>query len=207
MTAEWQEAIERDYNHPCIVAWVPLNESWGVPRIQVDRRQQHHARAMYYLTRSLDDTRLVISNDGWEHVQSDLCTIHDYESRREVLAERYGTVERAVQSMPARRQIYVGGASYGGEPVIVSEFGGIALKKSDWNGWGYSGANSDEDFLNRLHAVVEPLLNSPALQGFCYTQLTDVEQEINGLLTYDRRPKVPLEQIRAIMEGTFSRSK
>ncbi|RTE03071.1 glycoside hydrolase family 2 protein, partial [Paenibacillus whitsoniae] len=178
MTQEWQAAVERDYNHPCIVAWVPLNESWGVPNILTDAREQHHASAMYHVTKALDPHRLVISNDGWEHMKSDLLTIHDYEWREEVLTERYSTVERAVAARPADRQLHVGGTVYQDEPILVSEFGGIAYKKSEWEGWGYSGADSDEDFLARLAAVVRPLIASPVVQGFCYTQLTDVEQEI-----------------------------
>lgn len=198
-TAEWQEAIDRDYNHPCIVAWVPLNESWGVVNIKADVFQQQHALAMYHLTKSLDSTRPVVSNDGWEHMKTDLATIHDYESDQEVLEERYCTVEKALNGRRSHgKAVFVGGMEYEGQPILVSEFGGIAFKKSDWEGWGYSGAENDEDFINRLKAVVEPLLHTPALQGFCYTQLTDVEQEINGLLTYDRTPKIPLEQIKAI---------
>ncbi|WP_338842111.1 sugar-binding domain-containing protein [Paenibacillus glucanolyticus] len=201
-TAEWQEIMERDYNHPCIITWVPLNESWGIPNVQMDRRQQQHGLAMYHLTKSLDDSRPVVYNDGWEHMTTDLVTIHDYESRQEVLEERYATAASAVQAMPANRRIFVGGASYQGQPIFVSEFGGIAFKKSEWDGWGYSGAENEEDFLARLKAVVDPMFSSPVVQGYCYTQLTDVEQEINGLLTYDRKPKAPLETIRKIMMGT-----
>jgi beta-galactosidase/beta-glucuronidase len=201
ITNEWQEAIERDYNHPSIVVWVPLNESWGVPRLLSDKRQQDHTLALYYLTKSLDSTRLVISNDGWEHTKSDLCTIHDYESNKEILKERYSRVDLAIQSTPGDRYVYVPGYKYDGEPIQVTEFGGIAYKKSDWEGWGYSGATSDEEFEDRYYKVVSALLESPLVQGFCYTQLTDVEQEINGLLTYDRKPKIALEKIRAINEG------
>ncbi|PAD80305.1 glycoside hydrolase family 2 protein [Paenibacillus campinasensis] len=200
-TREWQEIVERDYNHPSIVTWVPLNESWGVPNVQIDVRQQQHGLAMYHLTKSLDDTRPVVYNDGWEHMTTDLVTIHDYESRQEVLEQRYQTAESAVEAMPANRRIFVGGASYQGQPILVSEFGGIAFKKSEWDGWGYSGAENEEDFLIRLKAVVDPMFSSPVIQGYCYTQLTDVEQEINGLLTYDREPKAPLEAIRSIMMG------
>jgi beta-galactosidase/beta-glucuronidase len=200
-TKEWQEVIERDYNHPCIVAWVPINESWGVPKILTDRRQQNHALANYYLTHALDGTRPVISNDGWEHVKSDIFTIHDYEWRREVLEERYSTIEKAVNAKPANRWLSVPGYDYNGAPIHVSEFGGISYKKSDWEGWGYSGATTDEDFVERLIHVFHPLHQSPIVQGFCYTQLTDVEQEINGLLTYDRQPKLPLEAIREIVGG------
>lgn len=201
VTKEWQEAIERDYNHPCIVAWVPINESWGVPNILIDKHQQMHAMTMYYLTKSLDHTRPVISNDGWEHVKSDICTIHDYEWRAEVLADRYSSADKAVNAKPANRWIYVPGYPYGNEPIIVSEFGGISFKKSDWDGWGYSGATDDKDFVERLSNVIHPLLKSPAVQGYCYTQLTDVEQEINGLLTYDRKPKLPLNVIKQINQG------
>lgn len=201
ITKEWQEAIDRDYNHPCIAVWVPLNESWGVPNIQIDVRQQQHALAMYHLTKSLDTTRLVISNDGWEMVATDLYNIHDYEWRREVLEERYGSVDKAVSAMPANRRLSVAGYKYDGQPILITEFGGIAYKKSDWEGWGYSGAENDEDFLERLRNVIQPLIFSGVVQGYCYTQLTDVEQEINGLLTYDRKPKVPLELIKAINDG------
>lgn len=201
VTQEWQEAIERDYNHPSIVVWVPLNESWGVPNILIDKRQQQHALAMYHMTKSLDDTRLVVSNDGWENMSTDLVTIHDYAWRREDLEERYSTLEKTLGPKPHRREVLVGGTAYEGQPILVTEFGGIAFKKSEWEGWGYSGAENEEDFLKKLGNVVEPFLQSPHVQGICYTQLTDVEQEINGLLTYDRVPKAPVEQIRKIFSG------
>ncbi|KAA9003980.1 glycoside hydrolase family 2 [Paenibacillus spiritus] len=200
-TREWQECMERDYNHPSIVVWVPLNESWGVPAIAVDRRQQQHALAMYHLTKSLDETRLVVSNDGWEMVDTDLFNIHDYEWREEVLQRRYADTEAAVSAYPGNRKLAVEGYPYRGQPILVTEFGGVAYKKNEWEGWGYSGADSDEDFEARLRAVIGPMLRSPVVQGYCYTQLTDVEQEINGLLTYDRIPKIPLEIIRRINEG------
>jgi beta-galactosidase/beta-glucuronidase len=201
ITAEWQEAIERDYNHPSIVVWVPINESWGVPKLLADPRQPDHTLSLYYLTKSLDSSRLVISNDGWEHTKSDLCTIHDYESDKDVLKARYSELDSILQSMPGHRRIYVPGYKYQGEPIQVTEFGGIAYKKSDWEGWGYSGATTDEDYTERYYKVVSALLESPLVQGFCYTQLTDVEQEINGLLTYDRQPKIALKTIRSINEG------
>ncbi|KAI7256605.1 hypothetical protein KC345_g10958, partial [Hortaea werneckii] len=196
-TQEWQESIERDYNHPAIVVWVPLNESWGVPNIAVDKQQQQHAQAMYHLTKSLDGTRPVVSNDGWELVTTDLFNIHDYEWRREVLEERYSSVEQAVSGLPGNRKLAVEGFPYADQPILITEFGGVAYKKSEWDGWGYSGAENDEDYAARLRSVIQPLLFSGVVQGYCYTQLTDVEQEINGLLTYDRVPKLPLELIRA----------
>ncbi|CAM3552440.1 MULTISPECIES: glycoside hydrolase family 2 protein [Saccharibacillus] len=198
---EWIEAVDRDYNHPSIVVWVPLNESWGVPDLARDPLQQHHSLSLVYLTKSLDRMRPVISNDGWEHTVSDLVTIHDYEWRREVLEERYAAAEKALSLVPGGHPVMAHGYDYRGEPLLVTEFGGIGYRKSEWEGWGYSGASSDEDFEERLRNVIGPLLDSELVQGYCYTQLTDVEQEINGLLTYDRVPKIPLDKIRAINEG------
>lgn len=201
ITKEWLEAVDRDYNHPCLVAWVPLNESWGVLNISHDEKQQRHAQALYYLTKSLDTTRPVISNDGWEHATSDLCTIHDYAWKKEVLEDRYSTAEKAVSAHPGSHRIYAPGFQYEGQPILVTEFGGIAFNNAAEGGWGYSGAKDEADFVKRLADVVHPLLNSPVVQGFCYTQLTDVEQEMNGLMSYDRKPKLPFDVIKKINEG------
>ena len=195
-TAEWQEALRRDYNHPCIVTWVPMNESWGVREIPTDPRQVEHLLAMYHLTRSLDGSRPVVSNDGWEHALTDLCAIHDYRNAA-VLAERYQTPETSLAE-PERRPVYAPGHGYRGEPILITEFGGIAFKTADPESWGYRTVSNAEELLERYGALVHALLQSAVVQGFCYTQLTDVEQEINGLLTYDRRPKAPLARIREI---------
>ena len=196
ITAEWQEAVRRDYNHPCIVAWVPMNESWGVPRLSTDAEQVEHLLTMYHLTRSLDLSRLVVSNDGWEHALTDLCTIHDY-GDAESLSERYRTPESSVAAEPAGRPIYNAGYGYRGEPILISEFGGIAFSDEE-EGWGYSTVSDSEEFLGRYETLISALLQSNAVQGFCYTQLTDVEQEKNGLLTYQREPKADLARLREI---------
>jgi beta-galactosidase/beta-glucuronidase len=196
MTAEWQEAVMRDYNHPCIVAWVPMNESWGVPNLASDPSQTEHLLALYHLTRSLDPTRPVVSNDGWEHAITDLCNIHDYRDA-EALAKSYTTPESAIAAQPANRPIYVPGYAYRGEPILITEFGGIAFS-GEAEGWGYSTVTGAEEFLERYEALIAALLSSEPVQGFCYTQLTDVEQEVNGLLTYERKPKVDPASIREI---------
>jgi beta-galactosidase/beta-glucuronidase len=196
ITAEWQEAVRRDYNHPCIVAWVPMNESWGVPELASDPRQAEHLLAMYHLTRSLDRSRLVVSNDGWEHALTDLCTIHDYGGADD-LSSRYATPESSVSARPGGRPIYAPGHGYRGEPVLISEFGGIAFS-SEKGGWGYSTVADAEEFLQRYESLITALLQSEIIQGFCYTQLTNVEQEVNGLLTYERKPKADPARIRKI---------
>jgi beta-galactosidase/beta-glucuronidase len=196
ITSEWQEAVRRDYNHPCIVAWVPMNESWGVPELASDPRQAEHLLAMYHLTRSLDRSRLVVSNDGWEHALTDLCTIHDYGGADD-LSSRYLTPESSVAARPAGRPIYAPGHGYRGEPILITEFGGIAFSGEE-GGWGYSTVADAEEFLRRYESLITALLQSGTIQGFCYTQLTDVEQEVNGLLTYDRTPKADPARIREI---------
>ncbi len=197
ITTEWQEAVRRDHNHPCIVAWVPMNESWGVPDLASDPRQAEHLLAMYYLTRSLDRSRLVVSNDGWEHAVTDLCTIHDY-GNAESLARTYATAESSVAAEPHQRPIYVAGHGYRGEPVLITEFGGIAFGTADPEEWGYRTVSDAAEFLERYRDVVSAVLRCGVVQGFCYTQLTDVEQEVNGLLTYDRKPKIDQARIREI---------
>lgn len=202
ITREWLEVVHRDYNHPCIVAWVPINENWGVPDFLGDPRQQAHLNAMYFMTKSLDKTRPVVSNDGWGHATTDLLTIHDYAQKGDVLRARYGgDPAEAPKYMPSGRFIYCPGYGYKGEPVLITEFGGIGLKLTDWEGWGYGKMAGDtEEFLNRYRELVHSLLDCENVVGFCYTQLTDVEQEINGILTYDRRPKVDPKRIREINE-------
>lgn len=203
MTDEWIAAVYRDYNHPCIVAWTPLNESWGIPNVKDNRYEQAHSAAMVYLTKSLDQSRMVISNDGWEHTCSDILTIHDYEASGDKLRERYESLASCLQATPANRPLLADGWEYEGQPVMITELGGISYRKSGREGWGYSSAQSDEDFAARYADIITAVMEAPCIQGFCYTQLSDVEQEINGLMTYDRQPKISFETINEINKGGY----
>jgi beta-galactosidase/beta-glucuronidase len=204
-TAEWEQLIARDYNHPSIIAWVPINESWGVPQILTDRTQQAHAIAMYQLVRSLDPMRPVVDNDGWEHTeQTDLFTIHDYARTGDELTQKYGHLTTEPSRIPRNgKEALVYGARYNGSPFVLTEFGGIAFRlgaKQAENEWGYSGVEpTREAFLDRLDGLIKAVRGNPAWAGYCYTQLTDVEQEINGLMTYDRKPKADADILKKIL--------
>jgi beta-galactosidase/beta-glucuronidase len=203
-THEWTEAVQRDYNHPSIIIWNAINESWGVPNL-ADPRQQDFLKELYQLTHTLDNTRLVIDNEGWQHTdQTDLFAIHNYEKSGEALYRLYKDVTPQSTSIPrADRDALLRGYRYNGSPLYLSEFGGIAYIPPGANvpgkSWGYSGVEkTQESALNRLTQLYQGLAKLNNLAGVCYTQLTDVEQEINGLATYDRKPKFPAEKVKAL---------
>lgn len=202
---EWFEVIERDYNHPSVVAWVPFNESWAVPDIGRNRRQQDQTMGMYYLIRSLDDTRLIVNNDGWEMTKSDICAIHNYAHGSTQEPEKQEFFRRTLQDKDillscthAGRNVYAEGYSHQDEPILITECGGINYRSEESGCWGYTNAGSEADFLMQYEHVVSSILQSDLIYGFCYTQLSDVEQETNGLLTYDRVPKCDPAKIREI---------
>lgn len=203
--SEWMEAVERDYNHPCIVAWTPLNESWGVQEIKVDRQQQAHCNALMYMTKSIDSTRVVMDNDGWEHTCGDLLTIHDYSSSGEKLKKHFESMESILTMTPGGRSMFADGYDYRGQPILVTEFGGVKYApESDLaRSWGYCEENDLGAYTKKYAELTQAILDSPLIQGYCYTQLTDVENEENGLLTYHRNVKIPLDTIRQINEGTW----
>ncbi|CAM4289566.1 Glycosyl hydrolases family 2 [Weissella hellenica] len=152
---EWLEIIERDYNHPSIVTWVPINESWGVPQVHIDRQQQHFTQAMYHLIHSLDTTRLVQSNDGWAQTETDICAVHNYAHGAKDDKETYDYYQETLHSWesiirnPPVWDIFAEGFTYQGQPILLTEFGGIGYNKQDADkGWGYTGAKSDEEFIS-----------------------------------------------------------
>jgi beta-galactosidase/beta-glucuronidase len=203
-TREWTAAVERDYNHPSIMVWVPINESWGVPNLR-DARQQNHLKSLYALTHSLDATRLVVDNDGWEHTDmTDLFAIHDYARTGDLLYERYKDLGKPGAGVPDNyKASLIPGYRYNGSPVALTEFGGIAFIPPGHDvppeAWGYSGVEKTADSaIERLRGLYNAIARIPGFAGLCYTQLTDVEQEINGLMTYDRKLKFDAQKVREI---------
>ena len=206
LVGEWLEVLERDRGHPCIVAWVVFNESWGLPALVERAEQRSYALGAYHLTRALDPTRLVVSNDGWEHVESDIWGVHDYTGNAEELKHRYRepltTVLSGSGRWPAARRVLLDGCADRGQPVVLSEFGGVSLVSGHDESWhGYSNAESSDELAHRLGALFAAVHECDGLAGFCYTQFSDTEQESNGLVTAGRQPKVPVDVVRAIVEG------
>ncbi|MDB5079269.1 MAG: beta-galactosidase/beta-glucuronidase [Chloroflexi bacterium] len=205
-TREWLDVVRRDYSHPCIITWVPLNESWGVPNLEQDSMQRSYVKALYNLTHALDGTRPVIGNDGWEHVVGDVWGIHDYAPSGSIIRERYGSAEAVKQALaqtqPHYRNLILPENTHKGEPVMLTEVGGFSLSPGQGEAWwGYATAHDNESFLAKYTDLIQAILDCPTITGFCYTQLTDTGQETNGLLRADRTSKLDPKAIKAVTAG------
>jgi hypothetical protein len=213
ITTQWLEALHRDASHPCIVAWVPLNESWGVPNLPHSKPERHYVEALYHLTRTVDPTRPVIGNDGWESIATDVLGIHDYDESPARLAARYGSHDLLPRILkrerPGGRALVIDGKPSPELPVVLSEFGGIAVRaQASTNGladghaaWGYSSTADAQELATRYRQLLETVRSLELLSGFCYTQFADTYQEANGLLNADRTPKFPLAEIASATTG------
>ena len=186
--SEWLEVLHRDYNSPAIVGWCPWNEVWGE---SADGARDATLRLSYLVTKAFDKTRPCIDASGGIHALTDIFDVHDYEQQPAVFGERYAPGKEIPNFFPRAQK-------YEGQPVFVSEYGGIRWNP-DGQGWGYGeGPKTEEEFIARYKGLTDALLDNPDHMGFCYTQLTDVEQERNGLYYYDRAPKFDPNVICAI---------
>ena len=195
---EWMEAVERDYNHPSIIGWCPFNETWDYQGRPQDNRL---LKLVYLATKALDKTRPVIDTSGNYHVMTDIYDIHEYDQNLDVIHERYDGTKVGeslfdLHSQGGRRQ------SYKGEPIFVSEYGGTWWSPGVEGGWGYGAAPKEEkEAVDRICALTRYFLENENFCAVCYTQLTDVEQEQNGMYTYERKRKFSDESYARIKEA------
>lgn len=207
LTREWLDLVRRDRSHPSIVTWVPINESWGVGEIAEDAAQQAFADALARMTRALDPTRPVVSNEGWEHVDSDILGVHDYTSDVALISSRYGDDDAIAATLdsagPQEKKLILTAKmrerfDRGEIPLMLTEFGGVSYAGRR-ESWGYTTVKNDDEFAAVLTSVFGAVKACPGVAGFCYTQLVDTVQETNGLLTEDGVPKLPIDRLRAII--------
>jgi len=201
---QWAEVIDRDFSHPSIIGWCPLNETDypGYQKIQNPKVVKY----LYEYTKKADPTRPVIDTSGFFHeVDCEVYDVHDYEQDYKLIEEYYSKLDRGIiQDITVRLPKWSGRQSYKGQPVFVSEYGGILwdmdnLPQGEESSWGYGDApKSEDEFLDRFKNLTETFMNNPKICAICYTQLYDVEQERNGLMTYDRKHKFNPEVIRRI---------
>ena len=206
--SEWQTAIQRDINHPCIIAWTPFNESWGIKDVKHNPETQRWVRDVVQQTRLIDPTRLVMDNDGWQHLDSDIYGYHDYTAGMGLVQNYQDLLARARQEEGAGEErvnsgneMMVEGLRMPEKPVMNTEFGGIGFVIGDQpeGSWGYADMpQTIEEFKQRYEETFKALYALPGNCGYVYTQLTDIQQEINGLLTADRQPKLDVEWLKEI---------
>ena len=203
---EFHAFIKKHYNHPSVICYTLLNESWGINEVYSNKQEQDFTNGLYYLTKSLDSTRLVVGNDGWEHTLTDILTIHDYNSDATSLKESYQDIIEASNGSPSKtsnRHCFCEGYSYQGIPVMISEFGGVAFNvnfQESEQAWGYGERLNDKAaVLEKIRDLHQAVMDIDGVCGFCYTQLTDVEQEINGLLDHQHQYKFSKQEIKDIL--------
>jgi beta-galactosidase/beta-glucuronidase len=215
--AEWERVVRRDVNHPCIITWVPLNETWGLPGLRDAEHPAQYAFAerLVALTRRLDPERPVVDNDGWQHTDvTDILAIHDYAKSGKALRKRYAK-KLAGGALPKNAgdsgyPIFVRGSQYHGQPIMLTEVGGFlmhppGLPKEKWDELysAYGTHATAEELWAKYEDLMHGLADLHFVSGWCYTQLTDIEQEMNGLLTPDRQPKIEPEKFAALHRELF----
>jgi hypothetical protein len=208
VTRQWMEVLARDYSHPCIIAWVPFNESWGVPNLPDSAAERHWVEALYHLTRTFDRGRLVIGNDGWESVATDVIGIHDYDDDPAQMQIRYRSHEDRPKlfrhARPGGRALVLAQDPHHDHPVVLSEFGGVTCATEPGT-WGYLRCRNAQELAVIYREMLSTVRALDLLAGFCYTQFADTYQEANGLLYADRRPKFPLDEIAEATRGAARR--
>jgi beta-galactosidase/beta-glucuronidase len=204
LTDEWLQLVQRDRAHPCIITWVPFNESWGIWHQAERAEQRAFVDGITSLTRALDNTRPIVGNDGWQFSSGDLWTLHLYETKTETIAERLKTLlKNPLSEVIERRSGALPCAQVSGLPILLTECGGIGfVEHPAGDEFTYGTMPKDSEALElRFKRIAEEINRASELCGFVWTQLTDVQQETNGVLYFDRTPKIPIGQIKKIIES------
>lgn len=204
LLTQWASIVKQIRGFASVMAYVPFNESWGALQVKENERQQNFVNAAFFITKTLVPDRLAVGNDGWEHTFTDILTVHNYSQDKDSLYEAYSDTEGFAAGERVKdlhtRSAFSDGYGYDGQPIILSEFGGVKYSPDDTS-WGYgNAANTEKELENRIAGLVKATTENKKIAGYCYTQLTDVYQEKNGLLTFDRKPKISLEKIKHINE-------
>lgn len=193
--SEWLEIVVRDRNHPSLVTWTPFNETWD----SQDGTYPRFVRDIYAETKAADPTRPINDASGDDHVMTDIWSVHNYEQDGDKLKEQLALTEGREPYRHSYEKEFL--AVYGGQPYILDEFGGIGWMSPEErkHSWGYGNLpQTEEEFYSRLDKMVKDVASLEHIAGFCYTQLTDVEQEKNGIYKYDRTEKLDIEKVRHI---------
>lgn len=193
---EWAEVMARDFNHPAIIGWCPFNETWGYIE-----KNSHNTllSTIYRYTKAVDTTRPVIDTSGNYHAITDIYDVHNYDQNPESFKKNCDAFPESMAIDPVVHNANDPEQVYHGEPLFISEYGGIQWNTDGNSGWGYGQApKTPEEFIERYRGLTEAMLFNPNVMGFCYTQLYDIEQEINGLYTYERKPKFDVAIFKAI---------
>ncbi len=199
---EWLEILSVAKNFTSVITYVTLNESWGVDNINNDKRIQDFAVSLYYLTKAVDNTKLISVNDGWENLTiSDFYSIHDYAYDDAEFKQKYVEGDWDIIA-PAGRKFMAEGQPFVDKPILFDEFGGIAMSATtQGQAWGYGeGASNGEELYKRIDGLVKGIHKVPCFQGYCYTQLTDCEQEVNGLLDENHKPKFDMAKLKELFQ-------
>ena len=207
LVTEWSDLIKRDRAHPCIMAWVPFNESWGVWHQSSRPEQRAFVDGVVGITRAMDVSRPIVGNDGWEFSSGDLWTLHLYLDQKNLtqrLKELMGQPQSSVvegNGMRSRAGA-LEGADVSRLPVLLTECGGVGYGRFSDADFSYGELPKTETELqSAIEEIAQMILAASQLQGFVWTQLTDVQQEVNGLLYFDRTPKLPIKTLHSIISS------
>jgi hypothetical protein len=202
---QFLEVLERDYSHPSIVGWCPLNETWQ-PLRDGTTPLDDVTRGMFLACKAMDTTRPVLDTSGYSHRvrETDVYDSHDYDQNPATFAERHQKIRQGAPYINQHRGNQPQSLPYRGQPYFVSEFGGIWWNPAAFNNkesWGYGErVKTIEEFYERFAGLCSALLAEPDMFGYCYTQLTDIYPEENGIFTFDRRPKFDLDRLRSVQQ-------